>query len=65
MPVVTRRLKNHQLKSPQLDLFEERAPCVAMSAAPIADLAVLVQALLREIATALANRETDDEQDHD
>jgi hypothetical protein len=62
---VTRRLKNHQPKSPQLDLFEERAPGVAMSAAPMADLAALVQALLREIATALANRETGDEQDHD
>jgi hypothetical protein len=31
----------------------------------MADLAALVQALLREIATALANRETGDEQDHD
>jgi hypothetical protein len=29
------------------------------------DLAALVEALLREIATALANRETGDEQDHD
>ena len=62
---MTRRLKNHQLKSPQLDLFEKRAPCVAMSAAPMADLAVLVQALLREIATALAKRKTGDDQDHD
>jgi hypothetical protein len=65
MPVVTRRLKNHQLKSPQLDLFEEGARCVAISAVPMADLAALVQALLREIATALANRKTGDDQDHD
>ena len=36
-----------------------------MSAAPMADLAALVQALLREIATALANRKTGDDQDHD
>jgi hypothetical protein len=36
-----------------------------MSAAPMADLAALVQALLREIATALAKRKTGDDQDHD
>jgi hypothetical protein len=29
------------------------------------DLAVLVEALLREIATELANAESGDEQDHD
>jgi hypothetical protein len=57
---VTRRLKNHQLKTPQLDLFEEGAPFVDMSAAPMADLAALVQALLRE-----AKRKTGDDQDHD
>ena len=62
---VARRLKNHQLKNPQLDLFEEGAPCVVMSAAPMADLAALVQALLREITTALAKRRTGDDQDHD
>jgi len=62
---VTRRLKNHPLKAPQLDLFEEGAPFVDMSAAPMADLAALVQALLREIATALAKRKTGDDQDHD
>jgi hypothetical protein len=62
---VTRRLKNHQLKIPQLDLFEEGAPFVDMSAAPMADLAALVQALLPEIATALAKRKTGDGQDHD
>jgi len=57
--------QNHQLKTPQLDLFEEGAPFVDMSAAPMADLAALVQALLREIATALAKRKTGDDQDHD
>lgn len=62
---MARRLKNHQLKNPQLDLFEEGAPCVVMSAAPMADLAALVQALLREITTALAKRRTGDDQDHD
>jgi hypothetical protein len=62
---VTRRLKNHQLKTPQLDLFEEGAPFVDMSVAPMADLAALVQALLCEIATALAKRRAGDDQDHD
>jgi hypothetical protein len=61
---VARRLKNHQLKNPQLDMFEEGAPCVVMPAAPMADLAALVQALMREIATALAKRRIGDDQDH-
>jgi len=36
-----------------------------LAAAQIADLATLVEALLREIAAALANGEASDEQDHD
>lgn len=59
------RLKNHQLKNPQLNLFEEGGPCVVMPAAPMTDLAALVQALLCEIATALAKRRAGDDQDHD
>jgi hypothetical protein len=59
---VAHRLKNHQLKNPQLDLFEEGGRCVA---APMTDLAALVQGLLCEIATALAKRRAGDGQDHD
>ena len=49
-------------KNLQLSLFEDEAPRVIPAAAPMSDLAALVEALLREIATALANRETGDEQ---
>ena len=49
----------------QPSLFEDKAPDVVLAAALIVDLAALVEALLREIATALANGEIGDEQDHD
>jgi hypothetical protein len=62
---VAHRLKNHQLKNPQLDLLEEGGPCVVMPTAPMTDLAALVQTLLCEIATALAKRRAGDDQDHD
>jgi hypothetical protein len=52
-------------KNLQLSLFEDEAPRVVLAAAPMSDLAALVEALLREIATALADRETGDEQGHD
>jgi hypothetical protein len=53
-------------KGPQLSLFERNeAPPVALATAQIVDLEALVEALLREIATALANGEANDEQDHD
>jgi hypothetical protein len=52
-------------KNFQRNLFEDKAPRVVLAAAPMGDLAALVEALLREIATALANRETGDEQGHD
>jgi len=52
-------------KNLQLSLFEDEAPRVIPAAAPMSDLAALVEALLREIATALANRETGDEQSYD
>ena len=46
-------------------LFEwNEAPRVVLAAAQMADLAALVEALLREIAAALANGEAGDEQDH-
>jgi hypothetical protein len=54
-----------QSKNVQPSLFEDEAPRVVLAAARMVDLAALVEALLREIATALANGETGDEQDHD
>jgi hypothetical protein len=54
-----------QAKNLQPSLFEDEAPRVVLAAAPMVDLAALVEALLREIATALANVESSDEQDHD
>ena len=54
-----------QSKNLQPSLFEDAAPRVVLAAAPMGDLAALVEALLREIATALANVESGDEQDHD
>jgi hypothetical protein len=54
-----------QSKNFQLSLFEDEAPRVVLAAAPMGDLAALVEALLREIATALAYREAGDEQGHD
>ena len=54
-----------QSKNLQPSLFEDNAPEVVLAAALIVDLAALVEALLREIATALANGEIGDEQDHD
>ncbi len=53
-----------QSKTLQPSLFEDEAPRVVLAAAQMVDLAALVEALLREIATALANGETGDEQDH-
>ena len=53
-------------KDLQLTLFEENeAPGVVLATAQMVDLATLVEALLREIATALANGEASNEQDHD
>ena len=57
---MTRRSENVQPS-----LFDEDAPRVMLAAARMADLAALVEALLREIAAALANGEIGDEQDHD
>jgi hypothetical protein len=53
-------------KDLQLSLFEgNEAPGVVLTTAQMVDLATLVEALLREIATALANGEASNEQDHD
>ena len=54
-----------QSKNLEPSLFEDEAPRVVLAAAQMVDLAALVEALLREIATALANGGTGDEQDHD
>jgi hypothetical protein len=54
-----------QSKNLQPSLFEDEAPRVLLAAAQMVDLAGLVEALLREIATALTNGEPGDEQDHD
>ncbi len=54
-----------QSKNLQPSLFEDEVPRVVLAAAQMVDLAALVEALLREIATALANGGTGDEQDHD
>jgi hypothetical protein len=55
----------HQSKNLQPSLFEDNAPGVMLAAALMIDLAALVEALLREIAIALANGEIGDEQDYD
>ena len=48
-------------KDLQLRLFEgNEAPQVVLAPAQMVDLAALVEALLREIATALANGEASD-----
>jgi hypothetical protein len=56
---MTRRSENLQP-----GLFEEDAPRIGMPVAQKVDLAVLVEALLGEIATALASGESGHDQDH-
>jgi hypothetical protein len=59
---MTRKSENHQPS-----LFDEETPRVKLCAAQRAELAVFVEALLREIAAALVNvrnGESVDEQDH-
>ena len=53
-------------KELQLSMFKgNEAPDVVLATAQMVDLAALVEALLREIATALANGEVSYEQDND
>ena len=54
----------HQFESPQLSLFDEDGPRVVLELAQKVALATLMQVLLREVATALANAEIGDDQDH-
>jgi hypothetical protein len=53
-----------QSKNLQPSLFERDAPRVELAAAQKVDLAALLEALLREIATALASGESGHDQDH-
>jgi len=53
-----------QFENPQPSLFDEDEPRVELAPAQKIELATLVKALLLEIATALANAETGDDQDH-
>jgi hypothetical protein len=52
-------------ESLQRNLFEEDEPRVELAAAQKIDLAALMEVLLREIATALANGESGHDQNHD
>ncbi|MCK1409954.1 hypothetical protein [Bradyrhizobium sp. 76] len=54
----------HQFENPQLGLFDEGEPRVVLEPAQKVVLAMLMQVLLREIATALASGEISDDQDH-
>jgi hypothetical protein len=53
-----------QSEIPHPSLFEEDAPRVVLAPAQKVALATLVEALLLEIAIALANGEVGDDQDH-
>jgi hypothetical protein len=55
---------NHEPASPQPDLFENDEPHVVPPPAQKARLTTLVEALLLEIAAALAAGEAGDDQDH-
>jgi hypothetical protein len=56
--------RNRKFESPRVDLFEQEAPRVTLSAIQSAQLAMLLEALFAEIAAALVNEEAGDEQDH-
>jgi hypothetical protein len=53
-----------QFENPQPSLFDEDEPRAELAPAQRIELATQVKALLLEIATALANGETGDDQDH-
>jgi hypothetical protein len=54
----------HPSQTFQPSLFEEDPPSVSLPPSQRSELAAMVEALLREIATTLASRETGDDQDH-
>jgi hypothetical protein len=49
----------------QSGLFDQYEPCVELAHAQKSELATLIEALLLEIATALAAGEVGDDQDHE
>ena len=51
-------------ENPQLPLFAQDQPRVALLSAPRAQLSAQVEALFIEIAGALVTREAGDDQDH-
>lgn len=53
-----------QFEHPQPSLFDESERRVELAPAQMVELATLVKVLLVEIATALANEETCNDQDH-
>jgi hypothetical protein len=57
----------HRSKNLQPSLFEAERPCVGLRADQKSELATVIEALLREIAAALAKAasgESGDDQDH-
>ena len=54
----------HPSQNLQPSLFEEDPPPVGLLPSQRDDLVAVVEALLREIATALASRGNGDDQDH-
>jgi hypothetical protein len=54
----------HQSEKLQPSLFDEDEPRVVLPIARMVDLAALIEVLLCEIATTLANGKIGDEQDH-
>ncbi len=56
--------KNGDLENPQLDLFGRKEPSVALTLPHKMQLAALLEALLLEIAAALALKGAGDDQDH-
>ena len=59
---MTRKIRN--LENSQLRLFDQGEPSVVLAPKQESQLATLVEALLLEIAAALATGEADDDQDH-
>ena len=53
-----------KLENPQPDLFEPDKPRAVLTPPQKIQLAALIEALLLEIATALAGGEVGDDQDH-
>ena len=56
--------KSKTLESKQLGLFEQIQPEIAMTPVQQQQLTMLVEALLSEIASALATGEAGNDQDH-